>query len=773
MKRKLLSILIILNMILTITAVCADDSVGGQCGENAVWSYDLSTIAISGTGDMEDYQNGKEPYIKYTEEAKYISVRNGITSIGNSAFRGFYLVSAVNIGSDVTRIGDYAFSMCHSLTTIKLPDSLTEIGEYAFSHCSRLESILIPEGVSEIRARTFEHNYALKTVDIPSTVTRIDISAFEKCDALENINVSDANQSYYSLDGVLYSRENDALLLAPNGKKEIQSPGNITSIPDKAYFNNYNLSSFTVPDGVTSIGAYAFGNCLSLKNLILPEGLTTIKEYAFMDCDFVRLKIPSTVNTIGEGAFDGCSSLVELEIPEGITELPNYIFLSCTHINTLILPDTIQYIGDRAFLNCDADIYYAGSEEQWENIRKHNNSGISSKNKIHFNYKKPEINAPDDAIKVILDGRELECDVPPIIVDNRTLVPMRAIFEGLNKIVTWKQETKTVRVYNSPRSTVPELIMEVGRYDFTASIKTTERVIPLDVPAQIVQDRTMVPLRAVAEALGRDVRWDSENRIVTISEIPEGVCGYSAFWTLDDDGTLTISGKGDMYDNNFSWGDNKDRVKRVVIEEGIERIGSRAFEQLKNLESVEIPDTVKTIGNHAFFDCDSLESVTIPESVEQIDMNVFGSCNSLKYAEVKARVTELYGTFTLCGGLQSVVLPDTVEKLDLTFDFCKSLEEVNLPSSLKEIGFETFLQCDKLTAIDVPEGVITIGERAFGGCDNLEEVTLPEGLETIGEEAFCNCKALKTINIPSTVKNLDQTAFIKCYNVEITDNRVE
>ena len=773
MKRRLLSVLIILNMILTITAVRADDSVGGQCGEKAVWSYDLSTIAISGTGDMEDYQNGKEPYIKYTEEARYIAVRNGITSIGNSAFRGFYLVGAVNIGSDVGRIGDYAFSMCHSLTTIKLPDSLTEIGEYAFSHCSRLESISIPEGVSEIKARTFEHNYALKTVDIPSTVTRIDISAFEKCDALEDINVSDDNPSYYSLDGVLYSRENDELLLAPNGKKEIQSPGNITSIPDKAYFNNYSLSSFTVPDGVTSIGASAFGNCISLKNLILPEGLTTIKDYAFMECEFVRLRIPSTVRTIGEGTFYGCGNLVELEIPEGVTMLPDFVFLSCEHINTLILPDTIQYIGDRAFLNCHTDIYYTGSEEQWNNIRKHDNSGISSENKIHFNYTKPENNMPDDAIKVILDGREIECDVLPVIIDDRTLIPMRAIFEGLNKIVKWEQETKTVRVYASPYSTMPELTMEVGRYDFTASIQTTERTISLDVPAQIIQDRTMVPLRAVAEALGRDVRWDSENRIVTISEIPEGVCGYSAFWTLDDDGTLTISGSGDMYDDSFSWENKKDRVKRVVIEEGIERIGSRAFEDFKNLESVEIPDTVKTIGNHAFFNCYSLETITIPESVEQIDMNVFGYCKSLKRAEVNAKVTYLDGTFIACRNLQSVVLPDTVEKFDETFVGCSSLEEFNMPLSLKEIGYSAFAGCDKLRVFNVPKGVTTIGYHAFAYNDYLEEVTMPEGLETIGEKAFYECKALRTINIPSSVKNLDKTAFWGCYNLDITDNRVE
>ena len=549
---------------------------------------------------------------------------------------------------------------------------------------------------------------------------------------------------------------------------------NITSIPDEAYYNNYSMTSFTVPDGVTSIGSYAFCNCLSLKNLVLPEGLEEIKTRAFMECEsLVRLKIPSTVRTIGVGAFDGCNNLVEIEIPEGITELPDFVFANCTHLDKLILPDTVHYIGDRAFINCDTDIYYAGTEEQWENIKKHDKAEIKPANKIHFNYKKPEINVPDDAIKVILDGRELECDVPPVIIDDRTLVPMRAIFEGMNKIVTWEQETKTITVYDSPSEQSFPIIMEIGKYDFIMITNSVKRTVSLDVPAQIIQDRTMVPLRAVAEALGRDVRWDSENRIVTISEVPEGVCGYNAFWTLDDDGTITISGSGDMYDNSFSWEDKKDRVKRVVIEEGIERIGRRAFQGFKKLESVEIPDTVKTIGNIAFHDCYSLKTVTIPESVEQIDLNAFAYCESLEYAEIKAKVTELHGTFSGCVNLQSVVLPDTVEELAGTFEFCYALEKVNLPLSLKKIGYHTFLKCYKLITLNLPECVTDIGELAFAYSNNLEEVSLPEGLETIGEKAFYECKSLKTINIPSSVKDLDKTAFWECPKVDITDNRVE
>ena len=111
-------------------------------------------------------------------------------------------------------------------------------------------------------------------------------------------------------------------------------------------------------------------------------------------------------------------------------------------------------------------------------------------------------------ITVELNGEELEFDQPPIIVDNRTLVPLRVIFEALGATVDWEQETQTV---------YSEL------YGTTISLKIGDDVmykngspIKLDVPARVVNNRTLVPIRAIAEAYGASVDWDQDTKTVII-----------------------------------------------------------------------------------------------------------------------------------------------------------------------------------------------------------------------------------------------------------------
>ncbi len=118
------------------------------------------------------------------------------------------------------------------------------------------------------------------------------------------------------------------------------------------------------------------------------------------------------------------------------------------------------------------------------------------------------ISAADD-IKVILDGSELMFDVPPQIVEGRTLVPLRIIFEALGAEVDWNGETRTVTATKAD-TTVKMTVDD-------ATVYVNETAVTLDVPPQIIDDRTLVPARAVAESFDADVAWNGEERIVTIS----------------------------------------------------------------------------------------------------------------------------------------------------------------------------------------------------------------------------------------------------------------
>lgn len=113
------------------------------------------------------------------------------------------------------------------------------------------------------------------------------------------------------------------------------------------------------------------------------------------------------------------------------------------------------------------------------------------------------------APKVVLNNNELKFDVPPVIQQNRVLVPLRGIFEALDAVVLWDQQTQTVTAY---KDTI-KIQLTIGGSAFK-----NDSPVNLDVPARIIQGRTMVPLRFVSEALGCQVDWDNDTQTVNIIE---------------------------------------------------------------------------------------------------------------------------------------------------------------------------------------------------------------------------------------------------------------
>ncbi len=123
--------------------------------------------------------------------------------------------------------------------------------------------------------------------------------------------------------------------------------------------------------------------------------------------------------------------------------------------------------------------------------------------------------ADDEPVTVIINGEALvipEGDTQPYIEEGRTLVPMRAIFEALGAYINWDGDTKTVVSYD-PISDV-SITMQVD----SATIFVGETPVELDVPARLVNDRTVVPVRAVSEGMHSQVDWDENTRTVTITK---------------------------------------------------------------------------------------------------------------------------------------------------------------------------------------------------------------------------------------------------------------
>ena len=115
----------------------------------------------------------------------------------------------------------------------------------------------------------------------------------------------------------------------------------------------------------------------------------------------------------------------------------------------------------------------------------------------------------DDNVTVTLNGQAISFDQPPIIVDSRTLVPLRAIFEAMGAEVEWIQASQTVTAAKDDIA----ISLQIG----SNKLYKNGEVIELDVPAQVVNERTLVPVRAISEAFGAEVDWDNDTRTVIIA----------------------------------------------------------------------------------------------------------------------------------------------------------------------------------------------------------------------------------------------------------------
>ena len=136
--------------------------------------------------------------------------------------------------------------------------------------------------------------------------------------------------------------------------------------------------------------------------------------------------------------------------------------------------------------------------------------------------------------------------------------------------------------------------------------------------------------------------------------VENGTCGDNLTWTLDDEGTLTISGSGDMWNNSTSnapWYSLREKILSVVIGEGVTSICDYAFYGCSNMRSVSIAETVTKIGTdkytgygygYCFYGCTSLTQITIPRNVKTIAYSSFYGCTNLTAIEVA------YGNTSFC-----------------------------------------------------------------------------------------------------------------------------
>ena len=290
------------------------------------------------------------------------------------------------------------------------------------------------------------------------------------------------------------------------------------------------------------------------------------------------------------------------------------------------------------------------------------------------------------------------------------------------------------------------------------------------------------------------------------AEAQSGQCGENLTWTFED-GTLTISGYGPMYEYGaygpaVPWNHLKFSIKTVVIEAGITRMAPVSFdcqnlkeayytgtlEQWCGIEflgmyanplcdadyfyvngellsgQIRIPEGVTAISRAAFAGYSNMTGVVIPDSVTVIGNEVFYSCGSLTDVSIPDSVTVIGDhAFYDCISLEEVHLPDSVTTIgDHVFINCSSLQEVNIPDSVTSLGVYAFGYCQSLTQIHIPDSVTSIGACAFHSCTSLTGIVIPEGVTEISWETFNGCTSLTSVVIGKDVTDIWREAFVGC-----------
>ncbi|MBR2742310.1 MAG: leucine-rich repeat protein [Clostridia bacterium] len=319
-----------------------------------------------------------------------VTIPSGITSIGDGIFQGCSSLTSVMIPEGVTSIGERAFQTCESLTSVTIPSSVKDIGDYAFQNCRGLVSVTISEGVESIGKGAFSNCTALTSITIPSSVKSIGADAFKYC-KLTDIKVESGNNSYVSVDNVLFTKDMKTLVKCSvdvTGAYAI--PSGVTDISEYAFYNCRQITSLSIPSSVTKIGKYAFEQCRGLTSLIIPKSVTDIGGGAFRKCwnltsitvdkdnaayvstdgvlftkdkktivafpygKAVSYSIPSGVTTIGCNAFDGCDKLTSVTIPSSAKSIGNYAFYNCSSLTSVTISNGVTSIDQAAFQGCSS-----------------------------------------------------------------------------------------------------------------------------------------------------------------------------------------------------------------------------------------------------------------------------------------------------------------------------------------------------------------------------------------------------------------------------------
>ncbi|MDO5138597.1 MAG: leucine-rich repeat protein, partial [Oscillospiraceae bacterium] len=496
--------------------------------------------------------------------------------------------------------------------------------------------------------------------------------------------------------------------LNDEGTLTISGTGKMTDYNNSScIFKNYTVKRAIIEYGVSSIGKYAFRDCTSLTSIDIPDSITSIGEDAFWGCSaLINIKIPNSVISMGSGVFGGCRKLTDVTISNSVKRLEDQAFDGCWNLTNVIIPDSVTSIGKYVFGNCNC---------------------LTS------------VTIPN-SVTSIGGATFFQCSGLTSVTISKGVSTIQAeVFCNCSKL--------TSVFFCGPTPSFGKNVF----FNVTATV-----YYPANDPTWT---------EAIRQNYGGNITWvpwNPENELISF-----GTCGANVTWILDKEGELTITGRGSMNDYEKEsdkyapWYDNKDNIKKVIIDNLVSSIGTDAFFGCNNLCEVSIGTGVNSIGSAAFKSCNNLEKITIPGNVSKIGLWAFSYCDKLKDVTIDNGVSIIGSqAFYLCSSLNSIVIPDsTTEFGNLTFYKCSSLKNVKIGNGSTKIGGSCFSRCTSLSDVVIGEKISTIESGVFSGCRSLKTIQLPETINKLESHAFYNCSYIKEIHFEGSAPSFATDTF--------------
>ena len=486
----------------------------------------------------------------------------------------------------------------------------------------------------------------------------------------------------------------DSAFRGCTGLTEIVIPNSVTTVGYAAFRNCTGLVSVTIPDSVTNFSAVAFDGC-NIENLTFAQGTKEIKlEMVFCEATLKNVMIPNTVEVIGDYAFQNCTALTNISIPNSVKTIGKEAFRGCTGLTAIDIPNSVISIGENAFRQCSGftTLVIPSSVTSIGYAAFRDCTGLVS------------VTIPDSA--AIGASTFTGCAIKEIIFAQGT--------KTINQGMAFCESTLESVL-------IPNTVTAIGDYAFLNCVALKTISIPNTV--------TSIGTSAFQGCTG-----------LTTIDIPNSVKTIGAAAFRDCTGVTSIN-----------------------IPNSVVSFGDGAFRGCTALTSVEIPNSVESIGYYAFYNCTGLTSLTISDSVTYIHPAAFTGCS------IKELIIA-YGTKTVSSTI--VVSKATLERIDIpsgvttigdgAFNGCAALTSIEIPGTVTSIGDSAFRGCTGLTELVIPTSVATIGANAFRGCTGLTTIAIPNGVKTIGENAFAYCDKLVSIAIANSVTAIEADAFRGC-----------